>query len=272
MITKIICPTDCSSVANNAIEYAAKLAQIFNVELQLLNIQDLATVELARTGEYLSDDIMSTPEVLNNTCGEINKIFSIPCSYVTETNTDSLQEAITKKAGGSNLIVIGTNGVDDLHQYFFGTNTFNVIKKANCPVLLVPENAKYAKVKKIIFAWDYNSQNKLSLSQLGEFISVFHPKTVLLHISKQKTEIGQDVFRALKNEILSHLKKQTDIEFERVYSDDISSSINDYMNKSKSDMLAITFYDRGIIRNLFHNVVMKKLSETAEFPILVLHV
>ena len=39
MIKKIICPTDFSKASINAIEYAAKLAKVFNAELLLVNVQ-----------------------------------------------------------------------------------------------------------------------------------------------------------------------------------------------------------------------------------------
>jgi len=36
------------------------------------------------------------------------------------------------------LIVMGTNGTDQISDYFLGTTASNVIKSANCPVLVVP--------------------------------------------------------------------------------------------------------------------------------------
>ena len=38
----------------------------------------------------------------------------------------------------ADLIVMGTNGADNMSDYFLGTTAENVIKSANCPVLVIP--------------------------------------------------------------------------------------------------------------------------------------
>lgn len=51
---KILCPTDFSEPAHNAIAYAAKLAQATNCELTLLNVQsmfDFTPMEIIRGKE-----------------------------------------------------------------------------------------------------------------------------------------------------------------------------------------------------------------------------
>ena len=274
MIKKIICPTDFSTVANNAVEYAAKLSSQFNAELQLLNVESFFPEEVIASGVSIGGKAASATEMLKDTCAEVKKAFNISCTYDVEVSNASLERAIAGKENENTLVVMGTNGVDDLYQYLFGTNTYHVIKNAKCPILVVPDNARYEIVKKIVFAWDYNSQDKLSLSQLSQFINIFNSETILLHISKKETDIGNDVFRALKDEILSNLKNESVIEFERIYSKDVPESINTCMKQSNANLLALTFYDRGLIGNIFHGTVAKELSETvaAGFPILVLHV
>ena len=271
----ILIPTDFSTTANNAIEYGAKLAQKLNAKLEILNIQLLSAANPISSGMVACENIVPTSDVLKKMCNDINQTFNISCNYSIETTSKTLEKAISGKSAENTLIVMGTNGTDDLYQYIFGTNTYHVIKKSKCPVLMIPAGINYKPIKKIVFAWDYGRDNKVSFFQLKDILGIYDAEINFLHISKQKTPIGDDVFRALQGEIHSYLDEKGNITFERIYSEDpetFPARIDDYMDDSKADILAITFYDRGPLKNIFHGTITKELSETARDPLLVLHV
>lgn len=206
---------------------------------------------------------------------EVSKNFNIFCDYKLEVTTAQFENILTNSSGTNDIIVMGTNGVDNEYQYFFGSNTYNTIKKSNCPILVITENTTYGTIQQIVFAWDYNKESKTSLTILKDYINIFNPKIVLLHVSKNKTQISKDVFEALKEEIEPTEEGKTDIktnfEFKQIYSKNTTEAINDYMITSGSDMLAVTYYHRGVIADLFHGKVAKELSESASYPILVIN-
>ena len=276
MIKKIICPVDFSTASLNALEYAAKLAQVFNSELMLINVQRISMPAAAVSmgegiGAHVHEDALLASERLKDMAVETNKMFNISTHYEVEITATAMEKTFALAGEKNVMIVMGTNGIDDVDQYIFGTNTYNVIKKTNCPVFIVPENVTFSRMKKIIFAWDYTHKNKFSFSLLNEFMNEFNPQFVFLHVSKRPSEIGKDIFNALRDEIIEVLGNTTNVEFEQIYSDDVPESINRYMRKSKADMLSITFYNRGLIPDLFHGTVAKDLSAVADYPILVLH-
>ena len=85
MIKKIICPTDFSSVANNAIEYAAKLSQVFNAELMLFHVQVISPLQevgimLGMGNSNLRGDSRLVANRLKEMSAEINKMFKI-CNF-----------------------------------------------------------------------------------------------------------------------------------------------------------------------------------------------
>ena len=59
MYSKIICPTDFSQASYNAVEYAAKLAQVFWCELVLVHIEKVLPVSF-----HTTYDINPGPQVL----------------------------------------------------------------------------------------------------------------------------------------------------------------------------------------------------------------
>lgn len=278
MIKKIICPTDFSVAATNAIEYAAELAQELNVELQLLNVQSLFPVVAIPVGMNINERVHDSSKSLAQTCYEINELFHIQSTYEIIATSEGLAKAISDEANENSLIVMGTNGVDSMYQYFFGSNTYQLIKKAKCHVLMVPEKVTYGIISKIVFAWSYETNYPVLISMLKELISIFNPKIIFtplitfLHVSKQPSPMDNEIFLLLKKEIGSEIKEKIKIEFEEIVSDDIPESINNYMEKSESDILMMAVMDRELIGNIFHRSVSKKITGIAEYPFLVMHV
>lgn len=277
MIKKIISPTDFSSAATNAIEYAAELAQELNVELQILNVQSLFPVVALPVGMNINERVSEATESLSQTCSEIHELFHIHCTYQIIATSENLAKSITEDANENNLIVMGTNGIDDMYQFFFGTNTYHVIKKAKCHLLMVPENVSYGSVTRIVFAWSYETSHAALISIIKDLINIFNPKIIFtpiitfLHINKTFSPVASETFLSFKKEIEVEINEKLKIEFEQIISDDIPESINSYINKSKSDILIMTVQDRGIIGNIFHRSVSKKLTATSEYPILIMH-
>lgn len=275
MLKKIYCPTDLSTSANNAIEYAAKLAQASNASLHLLSVQAFFPIMAATAGVKEKEIVAEYTKTLSDMSLEVSKTFNIFCDYKLEVTTTQFEKILTDVSGPNDIIVMGTNGVDNDYQYFFGSNTYNAIKRSNCPILVIPENVTYGTIQQIVFAWDYSKESKISLTILKDYINIFNPKIILLHVSKNKTQISKDVFTALKEEIEPNDEEnksiKTDFEFRQIYSENIPEAINEYMKTSAADMLTVTYYHRGVIADLFHGKVAKELSETANYPVLVIN-
>ncbi|MGZ4035225.1 MAG: universal stress protein [Bacteroidia bacterium] len=271
MIKRIYCPTDFSTAANNAIEYAAKLAQASNATLKLLSIQPVFPVIETTAGLKEKTMVADLENTLEEISAEVSKTFNIFCDYELDITTKRFEKIIAEKSEETALIVMGTNGVDNDYQYFFGSNTYNVIKRSSCPILVIPDNVTYGTIQKIVFAWDYSTKSKISLSILKDYVAIFNPKITFLHISSDITQISKDVFTALRNEIDPEFENRSDYDFQQIFSENIPESIDDFVKSSQADLLAITFYHRGIIADIFHGKVAKELSEKAAYPILVIN-
>ena len=270
---KIICPTDFTSTANNAVEYAAKLAQKMGAELELFHAQLIYATDTV-SPVIASQNMLKLSETLKRTATEVSKTFNIICNSSVESSDEELEQAISDHSSEDTIIVMGTNGADDVFEFIFGTNSYHVIKKTKCPVLLIPEGVQYKEIKKMVFAWDYTKNNKLSFLQVKDFIRAFSPEIVFLHVGQSNSTANIDVFETLKSEMMSYLGDLEKVSFARIYLDTpetYSERIDNYIENSNSDLLAVTFYERGFFGNLFHGGIVKGLTEIAGYPLLALH-
>jgi nucleotide-binding universal stress UspA family protein len=158
-----------------------------------------------------------------------------------------------------------------LFQRFFGAHTYRVIRKTNCPVLIVPENIDYRSIGKIVFAWNYRKGEKLSFASLLDLTKPFNARYTLLHVSTHRPEITKEVFTAFRHEAEDYFGDQAELQFEQVFATNVPRSIDDYMKRSEGDLLAITYLNRKILRAFFHGQITKKFIDHVTYPILVLH-
>lgn len=264
MIRKIICPTDFSNVANNAIRYAANLAQVFNAELLLVHVAP------SLLGIPVSE-AKNIERELDTRCREIGKLFKIFADYQVESAAGSLSGQIAEARHNKTLVVMGTNGSDTLYKQFFGTNTYRVIRKARCPVFVVPEKAAYRSIANIIFAWNYQEDEKFSFADLHDFTRPLNAEYTFLHVSTHRPESATEVFTAFRHQTESELDKNTEAQFTQVFSHNIPKGVDDYMKKSGADLLALTFFNHKMLHAFFQGGSTKKFINHATYPILVLH-
>ena len=272
-INKIICPTDFTVTADNAIEYAAKLAQRLGAKIELIHVKSISITD-SFVSEIVSDNIKTISDRLQHICDEITKTYKVVSDFSVEVSLKRLEKVIVGRTMENNLIVIGTNGTDNMHQYLFGTNAYNIIKKSKCPVLMIPEKATYKTIEKIVFAWDYSRNNRISFLQLKDFLDTYNPEIVFLHVSKHKTAIAEDIYSALKDEVFSYFGRKETISFSKVNLDEeetVAQKMDSYVKEVHADMLAITIYDRGLFENIFHGDIAKYLSESVDYPLLAVH-
>lgn len=140
-IKKILVPIDFSEYSLQALEYAKILAEKFEAEVILLKIVEPIT--------FISDITMSQinipsieKEFLQKAKEKITEITNILKDKYKVTNVVKLGKPyaeIVEFARGENvdLIVIGSHGHAGVEHILFGSTTEKVIRKANCPVLII---------------------------------------------------------------------------------------------------------------------------------------
>jgi nucleotide-binding universal stress UspA family protein len=267
---KILCPTDFSEAANQAIAYAAKLCKKIGAELTLLNVQSIFSLPPTEVikGKFLATEPISTQ--LEDQCYQVMKVFKITCFSEVEPSNKSLSDIIANRAKGFDLIVMGTNGADDYYQFFFGTNSYQVIRQSTVPVMLIPHGCGYQDISTIVFAFDYEHERKLPMSQLTQLAKLLNARVTVLQVKEHYTRDMELRSKAIQesNQIHSHT---IDVNFDTIYSDEVISSINSYVLSNNADALALCSMNPSIIQTLFHKSVIKELSATANYPLFVFH-
>ncbi|HEU4718482.1 MAG TPA: universal stress protein [Bacteroidia bacterium] len=274
MLRRIVCPIDFSPAARNAVQYAAKLAQLSGAGLELVYFQYHSSRALmAVAGRKKADaeaHVMKVARELENLAAELNKMFSISCGTGVETGEETLTEAIAGKAGPGDLIVAGTNGADDLFQDFFGSNAYNLAVHAGCPVLVVPEQVEYRTLTEIVFAWDYDPESRPLFVRLKELAGMLGAQITFLHVSRHISDVSKDIFNALKEKV-GEVFSEGEAKFERIIAPHPQDSIDEYMRGKESAVLALAVQKGKMLREILREKHGSEEELTAAYPVLVMH-
>lgn len=266
---RILCPTDFSDAAHNAMMWAAKFCQVVQAELVLYNVQP-EIISFDNTA--IKKSIEEVTQYFERQSLHIAKTFKISCYAETETSPRLLSQTITEKARGFDMIIMGSNGPDDFTQFLAGSNTYNVIRKTNIPLLLIPDDLEHTPISKITLAYDYLKERKLPLKHLTSVVKDLDANLSILQVMEEarSAEMERDLQEL---QFILKAKHFTEIkfEFETVRSAEIGDSIDSYMLRSQQDMLVLCSMEYGLLDKLFRKSVIKNISSTAKYPVLIVH-
>lgn len=196
----ILLPTDFSKNSKNAIEYSLKLFEGEAVTFHILNSQKpsgymTADVLYGAAGDSVYDGI------LNDNKKELEKLIrhcesqseNENFTFVPKIDFDNIVDAVNQAVSLNNieLIIMGTNGATGAEEVVFGSNTLKLIRKANCPVLAIPEGYVYNKIESVLLSVNY--QYELKTDALGVILDIVqkHDSTLkILEIEENNVEVN----------------------------------------------------------------------------------
>jgi nucleotide-binding universal stress UspA family protein len=143
---RILLPTDFTEASAYAASYALNMALQYKARLFVLHVVDL-TEDAA--GFYvphvsfsnLDKELKDVGEVmLKKFCAKRFKGFN---GLVTKVLVGEPYKEIVKsiKKDKIDVVVMGTFGKGGLDRFFFGSTTDRVLRKTDCPVLVVPPSS-----------------------------------------------------------------------------------------------------------------------------------
>jgi nucleotide-binding universal stress UspA family protein len=266
----ILCPTDFSAVADNAIVFAAKLSKRLDATLHLINFQLLAdlTPEEALMGRDLN--LQAAQQAIDERALEVSRVFKISCYGQVTASVKSLAGELTREAPEYDLVVMGTNGEDTFTQYLLGSNAYQFINRSEVPVLVIPENCVYRETRKLVYAVDYWRSNELALARVVSFCQDLGCELVILQVMEASFSAKADgELKHVQDLILDTYSHRVSITFEVVHDDEIAKAIDISVLKTNADLLSLSTPHHGLASGLFHKSVVRALTKRARYPILV---
>lgn len=268
-IRRIVYPTDFSSCADNALDFAVAIASAFHAHLNLLHIYhetvsteasiDAMIQENKEKQQKAEKKLKELEECINQKNGDV----LVETNIRTGTSHESVLEFIDEK--GADLVVIGTHGSTGVREVVFGSFAGGILEYAQCPVLVVPEQAIFEELSSFVFATDHNEIDVTAIKTLSNFALPLKAKIKILHITSEQDP---------KEEAFKHLVYNStggDYEIETIKGRDVSRVIEHYLQERPADLLVMTALKNALFGRLFHPNHTRRMPYHTTLPLLVFH-
>lgn len=274
---KILIPTDLSSNAFKAIQYATELfkhghAQIFILHTFADEVYDAKAQRPDADFEELKDEVCQKIDAalvkLKKEIQEFspNPRHSIQCITEFGLLVDVVNKWVDKE--NIDIVVMGTKGQTDDKQITFGSNTLQVVKYVKCPVLAIPEACDIEWPKNILFSTDFLLPYKRrELKLLANLARHFGAWIHVLYVSKfSNLSLRQQDNKAFLEAMFSgnHIK------FHQTDDGEVTQAVNSFVAENDMDMLVMVNTRHSYLENVLYQSTIEKIGLHINIPFLVM--
>jgi nucleotide-binding universal stress UspA family protein len=270
MIKHILVPIDFSACAAAALRYAEAFAVFTRAaEVKVIHI---FTPETA-TADTIMVPTMS--ELMDLRDEQMTKFLSaIPVPEGITRKAELLlgfpADKIVEQSENFDLIIMGATGDTDLIEDVFGTVSSAVSQKAECPVLLVPNQAKFSEYENILYASNNLSLSRRAVLQFRDFNELFHARVHFVHINDDEGA-HKGKRESLFAPLFNNPEPEFAFEIQEVRADSVQEGLIDYLKARPIELAVMVTKQRGFWERLFHHSETRQMVLNPETPLLVLH-
>ncbi len=274
---KILVPVDFSENAFNALKYACQVFKYERSEIFIMHAyadgvyQNNDSMKRSFFEELKEEASRNSEKQLKNVLEEIKHHYPNPQhNFKTVSAFGSLIDEINDWVNQENMdiVVMATRGETNDRSITFGSNTLQVLKYINCPVLAIPEGFEYSAPKEVLFPTNYLVPYKRrELKLLGDMSGSFRSTIHMLYIDPiRKLSLRQEDNQRFLRECLPKAK----LIFESTEEKDKTIAITKYIVHNDIDMLVLVNSRHSYLEDMLGQSTIDKIGLHIKIPFLVM--
>lgn len=290
----ILLPTDFSRCAEQAFDWAARIARDQGADLHVLHASVPYGFPERDADEWVEriEDIQRESESLDRERlerfvarargeGATIRVASRRSASVGPAILDYIDEQRI------DLAILGTHGYRGLAHLALGSVAEEVVRRAGCPVLTVRELETpnpIDRVERILVPLDLSDRSALALSHAKELAACYDAKLLLLHVVETPVypsfyALSPSTFGAVLENVEedAHRELETRLEkspgpqvaYETYVRDGLPArDILEFSEEQDADLIVLTTHGLSGLKRFFLGGVAEKVSRRAQVPVL----
>lgn len=273
---KILVPTDFSSCATKALDYAVVLAKKAGADLMVIhtcilshnpvhaeqamvNAENAAIQDNARMQLYAMRKSIEEAEGVTT----LVRLYDGDFFETIETVSEEWKP---------DLIVMGTTGKSSWQNRLFGSKTAGLLSESNVPVLVVPGAYEWDDPKNILLALNDADEELQALQPAFDIARSFGAQ-VTVGLFSYEDEEAYEVMQDSRT--LSAIGKKLQAVYPaspfttaHLSSSSLTQSLQEYIDDHKINLLVMVTHRRKTIEQLFHKSLTRKMNYLTAVPLL----
>ncbi len=204
-IRRVLCPVDLSDSSRHALAHAAAVAAWYDARLIVIHVfAAVPVVDVAASLQPYGMSPIALREVDRDDLLAVLRRFvtpvtgPLPVDVLLLEALDSRAEILAQaEALGADVLVMGAHGRSGVERLILGSVTEKVLRKARCPVLVVPRHASdpvtlhAAPFKRIVCAIDFSPGSVRALAYALDFAQEADAELTLVHAIEVPPELRE---------------------------------------------------------------------------------
>jgi len=269
---RIVVPTDFSGCALSALKVAALISKKVNAVISIVHTYELPIYGFT-DGLVMYDgaEVGKIKEELSLELDKLSKLDflkSVDVETYLLTDYDVAQITDHENLKNTDLIVMGTHGVSGWKEDFVGSNTEQVVRKVDCPVLAIREEAgDHFNPNKIVFASNFYREVYERFPTIKAFAELFEAEIILLRINTVTDFESTTYSEILMNDFKDRFElKDAPINIFDAHS--VEEGVLTFANRIGADLIAMETHGRRGLNHFFNGSIAEDLANHSTIPLL----
>jgi nucleotide-binding universal stress UspA family protein len=281
-MNQILFPTAYTSHGKIAYRHAQKLAKYFNASITLVHIYETVTPIITGSAPLMNrmetqslqsfedrqwsdqmDKLKGFAEEMNTSeFGDIEQDFIV-------TDGDIVKELLEiVKQNNFDLVVMGMSR-HHLVGRVFGNAAYSLIDKMTCPILLIPPDAHFMGLNRIIYGTAFEAGDIDAIDYLTDWCDAFDASLHVLHVVQNENR--QKANKKMEELTAHYIEEQEAgvIDF-KLAEGKIIDVMEHYVDFTSADILAVHRRKQDFWERIKEGSLTKHLAEEVKIPLLVL--
>ena len=285
---KLVVPVDFSENTECACNYAIHLAEKEETEIMLYHAYMYPIASADMTDDVVDSSTLITPEIMDS----IEKAAKTGLKRLKDKLDKILEdEGIkniqlkTKATNGMaeyeildicdtyhpDMVIMSSSGRGHKSDKILGSIALKIMEHAPIPVLSIPENIEYAKIRNVLYITDFDESDISAVENLVEILKPFKVNIHCLHVEHSNKDLIDNMLMDYLKEHFEEEFKKCTMFFEVVQDKDVLKAVEEYIKDKEINLVALLHHKRGLLSKLFHPSMTKKVFYHTALPLLTFH-
>lgn len=275
----ILVPTDFSSCANNAIDFAVQTAKLSNGDVTLLHVfemdGDLYTDYMGVNKEFNDALLVDIRNKLQQQKDKIEDTEGVRVNtqLIKGYLKDSILLSITERH--ADLLVMGTLGASGIKEKLWGSKTASIINNTPIPLMVIPNEYVWNQPKKILLASNHFEKEPKILEAVFHLAGLFDAEIEVAIFTDEDDDKAISFVEHTRTtpqyeKALQEVFKIQNIKATHLYGKLFEDTLQEYIQQNDIDILSMITYHRNFWNQIFHPSITKRMSYHTKVPLLVI--
>jgi nucleotide-binding universal stress UspA family protein len=274
MMKTIVVATDFSSTALNAAQYAACLTRQIPVSKLILyhSYYDIISKNIGFTDtQFYLQSQEDSMRRLNNLKRELGPLAADGLIIECIASISPIKEVVHSGFLDEDptLIVMGMTVKSKLEKKITGSQVLIAAQHTTKALLIIPSNATYKKIKKIVYAWDMgDSEKTFPKKMFKDIMSIFKAELWVLNIDYNNRNFNENTIneQALMHRILD----PEAVKYIYGHHRDAGRGIIEFADQQHADWIIIIPKKKSFPDSLFRKSTTRSVAFQIKIPLLIL--